>query len=147
MFDPVVKRNYHRVRLFFMKFFNSFVLFAGDPKRTIQYKSTVIKRRIIRFYWRMSGSKQKHQGFFAYDNEIDEASAKAKRNYFQKPLDIAVDLFRAKKRTFYMDDYAYMGWREFALKGVYVHDIPGEHNTIFAPRLMIKNLRWYFSNV
>ena len=48
-------------------------------------------------------------------------------------MDIVVDLFRAKKRTFYMDDYKYMGWREFALKGVNVHDIPGEHNTIFAP--------------
>lgn len=131
--DPFVKRTYNRVRLFFMKFFNSFVLLADDPKRTIEYKSTVIKRRIIRLYWKLKGSDQKHIGFFDYDNEIDEASAKAKRNYFQKPLDIAVDLFRAKKRTFYMDDYDFMGWRKFALKGVNVHDIPGEHNTIFAP--------------
>jgi thioesterase domain-containing protein len=32
-----------------------------------------------------------------------------------------------------MADFDYLGWREFALKGVNVHDIPGEHNTIFAP--------------
>ena len=133
IFDPPVKRTFNRVKLAFMKVFNSIALFADDPKRTFEYKSTLAKRRIIRLYWKLKGSDQKQEGFFAYDNEIDEASAKAKRNYFQKPLNITVDLFRAKKRTFYMDDYAYMGWREFALKGVNVHDIPGEHNTIFAP--------------
>ena len=116
-----------------MKFFNSLALLAEDPKRTFEYKTELARRRIIRTYWKLRGSDKKQQGFFAYDNEIDEASAKAKRNYYQKPLDIVVDLFKAKKRTFYMDDYEYMGWREFALKGVNVHEIPGEHNTIFAP--------------
>jgi len=133
IFDPPVKRTFNRIRLVGMKFFNSLLLLAQDPKRTFEYKTTLAKRRIIRLYWKLKGKDQKQEGFFAYDNEIDEASAKAKRNYYQKPLDIKVDLFRAKKRTFYMDDYEYMGWREFALKGVNVHDIPGEHNTIFAP--------------
>ena len=133
IYDPVLKRTINRISLFIMKFLYSFVLFAKDPKRTIEYKSTVIRRRIIRLFWKLSGTEEKREGFFAYDNEIDEASAKAKRNYYQKPLNIKVDLFRALKRTFYMADFKYLGWREFALKGVNVHDIPGEHNTIFAP--------------
>jgi len=134
MYDPLLKRVFSRVQLFVMKFLYSFVLFAQDPKRTIEYKSIVIKRRIIRFYWKIfKGNEEKREGFFAYDNEIDEASAKAKRNYYQKPLDITVDLFRATKKTFYMADFKYLGWREFALNGVNVHDIPGEHNTVFAP--------------
>jgi amino acid adenylation domain-containing protein len=133
VFDAPVKRFFNRIRLFIMKLFNSFVLLAQDPKGTFVYKNRVVKRRIIRAYWKLRGKNEKQQGFFAYDNEIDEASAKAKRNYFQKPLDITVDLFRARKRTFYMDDYEFMGWKKFALKGVNVHEIPGEHNTIFAP--------------
>ena len=133
IYDPALKRTINRVWLFIMKFLYSFVLFAQDPKRTFEYKTTVIRRRIIRVFWKLSGKEEKREGFFAYDNEIDEASAKAKRNYFQKPLDIKVDLFRARKKTFYMADFKYLGWREFALKGVNVHDIPGEHNTIFAP--------------
>jgi amino acid adenylation domain-containing protein len=134
MYDPFVKRTISRIWLFIMKLLYSFVLFANDPKRTFEYKTLVIKRRIIRLFWRIfKGKEEKQEGFFAYDNEIDEASAKAKRNYYQKPLNITVDLFRAKKKTFYMADFAYLGWREFALKGVNVHDIPGEHNTIFAP--------------
>ncbi len=132
-YDPFVIRIFNKVLLFIMQFLYSFVLFANDPKRTIQYKSTSIKRRIIRLFWKVKGTEEKREGFFAYDNEIDEASAKAKRNYYQKPLNITVDLFRAKKKTFYMSDFKYLGWRKFALKGVNVHDIPGEHNTIFAP--------------
>jgi len=133
IFDPPVKRTFNRVRLGFMKLFNSFALMAEDPKGIFKYKSELIRRRIIRAWWKITGNTENQKGFFAYDNEIDEASAKAKRNYFQKPLEITVDLFRAKKRTFYMDDYEFMGWKKFALKGVNVHDIPGEHNTIFAP--------------
>jgi len=132
-YDPFVKKIFNRVWLVVMQFLYSFVLFANDPKRTIQYKSIAIKRRIIRLFWRVKGNEEKREGFFAYDNDIDEASAKAKRNYYQKPLNIMVDLFRAKKKTFYMADFKYLGWRKFALKGVNVHDIPGEHNTIFAP--------------
>jgi len=133
-YDPVVKRTFNRIWLFIMKFLYSFVLFAQNPKRTVEYKSTELKRKIIRVFWRVfKGKEEKREGFFAYDNEIDEASAKAKRNYFQKPLNIKVDLFRATKKTFYMADFKYLGWRKFALKGVNVHDIPGEHNTIFAP--------------
>jgi thioesterase domain-containing protein/acyl carrier protein len=132
-YDPYYKRIPNRIILFFKKLLYSFVLFAKDPKRTIEYKWTNISRMLIRRFWKLKGSEEKREGFFAYDNEIDEASAKAKRNYYQKPLNIVVDLFRAKTRTFYMNDFAYLGWREFALNGVNVHDIPGEHNTIFAP--------------
>src|SRR6185312_1327185 len=130
IFDPFWKRVFGRAHLFVMQLLNSVVLLAEDPKRTIEYKSLVIKRRLIKLFWKLKGTDQKHQGFFDYDNEIDVASAKAKRNYYQKPLDITVDLFKAQKRTFYMKDFDYLGWREFALKGVNVHEIPGEHNTI-----------------
>ncbi len=32
-----------------------------------------------------------------------------------------------------MEDFKYLGWKPYALKGINVHDIPGEHNSIFAP--------------
>ena len=133
IYDPALKRTINRIGLFIMQFLYSFVLFGQDPKRTIEYKSLVIKRRFIRLYWKFKGNEEKREGFFAYDNEIDEASAKAKRNYLLKPLNIVVDIFKAKKKTFYVSDFKYLGWKPFALKGVNMHEIPGEHNTIFAP--------------
>ena len=55
----------------------------------------------------------------------------AQKHYRIQPYDIAIELFRAETRSFYLDDYVYMGWKPYALKGVNIHNIPGEHNTIF----------------
>ncbi|WP_183559193.1 non-ribosomal peptide synthetase [Mucilaginibacter sp. SP1R1] len=132
--DPALKRALKNTVFTLKQIGHSFVLLKEDPKRTIEYKSLIIKRKVIKLFWKLfPGKDEKKEGFFAYDNEIDEASEKALRNYFLTPLPIAIELFRAKKRTFYMIDFDFLGWRPFALKGVHVHEIPGEHNTIFAP--------------
>lgn len=131
--DSKAKKIVDKTALRAKQFAHSFVLLAEDPKRTIEYKGLMLKRQMIKLYWKVFKPNQKREGFFAYDNEIDEASEKALRNYVLKPLNITLDLFRAKKRTFYMEDFEFLGWKPFALKGVNVHEIPGEHNTIFAP--------------
>jgi hypothetical protein len=46
---------------------------------------------------------------------------------------VKIDLFRAKEKTYYMDDFVYLGWKEFALGGIDIHEIPGDHNYMFAP--------------
>lgn len=133
-FTPAIWVALDRIRFFIMQVLYSFVLLAEDPKRAIEYKWLQLKRRVIRLYWRIvHGKEQKQEGFFGYSNQIDEENQRAMDNYFVEPVDIAIDLFRAKKRTFYMDDFKTMGWKPFAKRGVRVHDIPGEHNTIFAP--------------
>ncbi|WP_419698194.1 non-ribosomal peptide synthetase [Mucilaginibacter sp. NFX135] len=132
--DPLLKKVFNKATLVLKQIGYSLVLLAEDPKRTIEYKSLIIKRKFIKLFWKIAPVKdEKKEGFFAYDNEIDEASEKALRNYVLTPLPIAIELFRAKKRTFYMADFNFLGWRPFAQKGVHVHEIPGEHNTIFAP--------------
>jgi len=131
--DSAAKKIVDKTALRAKQLAHSFVLLAEDPKRTIEYKGLMLKRQMIKLYWKIFKPNQKREGFFAYDNEIDEASEKALRNYVLKPLNITLDLFRAKKRTFYMEDFEFLGWKPFALKGVNVHEIPGEHNTIFAP--------------
>jgi amino acid adenylation domain-containing protein len=132
--DAALKKVVNKALLTLKQIGHTFVLLAEDPKRTVEYKSLILKRKVIKFFWKVfPGKDEKKEGFFAYDNEIDEASEKALRNYVLKPLNIAIELFRAKKRTFYMADFKFLGWMPFALKGVNVHEIPGEHNTIFAP--------------
>jgi amino acid adenylation domain-containing protein len=110
------------------------LLFLQDPGRTVQYKSREIRRRVQKVYNMIfPGKVKKKEGFSAYSNDIHEKSLAAQRNYLLTPVNVAIELFRAKKKTFYMDDFKYLGWKPFAQKGVNVHDIPGEHNTIFAP--------------
>ncbi|TWR31037.1 amino acid adenylation domain-containing protein [Mucilaginibacter pallidiroseus] len=131
-FDSKAKKAFDKVWLLIKQIAYTPILMLQDPKRAIEYKLRELRKRIAKI-----GQKaipvEKKQGYSAYSNEIHERSLAAQRNYELVPVDIAIELFRAKKKTFYMDDFKYLGWRPYALKGVRVHDIPGEHNTIFAP--------------
>jgi thioesterase domain-containing protein len=77
------------------------------------------------------GKNQNQKGFFGYSNKVDEMNLYAEKHYQLKPYPITVDIFRAQTRTFHLDDPTYLGWKPYALNGIRVHDIPGEHNTIF----------------
>ncbi|MFA6945123.1 MAG: alpha/beta fold hydrolase, partial [Pedobacter sp.] len=133
-FDPAFKKLYNSTRYFCKQLIYTLTLFKEDPKRTIEYKTEAVKRRLIQFYWRFKyGKDQNQQGFFGYANNIDIKNGEAWEKYVFTPYNGSIELFRAKKRTFYMDDFEYLGWKPFALKGIRIHEIPGEHNYIFAP--------------
>ncbi|HEK22320.1 amino acid adenylation domain-containing protein [Mucilaginibacter sp.] len=131
-FDSPLKRFVDNAWLLVKQIAYTPVLFAQDPARTIEYKSREIGRRIKKLFKNVLPADKK-EGFSAYTDDIHERSLAAQKNYLLTPVNIAIELFRAKKKTFYMNDFKYLGWKPFALKGVHVHDIPGEHNTIFAP--------------
>jgi amino acid adenylation domain-containing protein len=112
----------------------TFVLFAKTPVETYKYKTRTVDMRLKTLFWKLSyGNYKKHVGFFGYPAEIDDKNQKAAASYFLEPYNGTIDLFRAKVRTYYMDDPVYLGWKKYALKGVRVHDIPGDHNNIFEP--------------
>jgi thioesterase domain-containing protein len=133
-YDSTLTRLYNKTRYLSKQLLYTFTLFNEDPKRTIEYKTEAIKRRFIQFYWKLKyGQEQNQEGFFGYANSIDLKNAEAWEKYVFTPYNGSIELFRAKKRTFYMDDFEYLGWKPFALKGIRIHEIPGEHNYIFAP--------------
>ncbi|GAB3932897.1 non-ribosomal peptide synthetase [Mucilaginibacter myungsuensis] len=133
-FDPMIKKLAHRAWFFIMQVLHSLWLLIKKPKDTFTYKSEMIRRRLIRKYWAIRyGREQQQEGFFGYSNKIDLMNEEAERNYKLEPYPIEVELFRAREVTFYMEDFKYLGWKKYALKGVNIHDIPGEHNFIFAP--------------
>jgi amino acid adenylation domain-containing protein len=53
--------------------------------------------------------------------------------YHLIPQDLEVDLFRAKDDEGYKLDPTHLGWKKAALKGVHIHNIPGDHLDIVAP--------------
>jgi amino acid adenylation domain-containing protein len=57
----------------------------------------------------------------------------AYQNYTMKPYDGVVDLFKAKTRLYFVDDSKFLGWKKYALKGVRVHDVPGDHEMMLLP--------------
>ncbi|MDB5157018.1 MAG: hypothetical protein JWR50_1725 [Mucilaginibacter sp.] len=54
-------------------------------------------------------------------------------NYVVTPYDVKIDLFMADERIFYVDDPQYLGWSKYALNGVEVHKVPGDHKDLFDP--------------
>ncbi|MDO8991747.1 MAG: amino acid adenylation domain-containing protein, partial [Daejeonella sp.] len=133
-YDSTFTRLFNKTRYLSKQLLYTFTLFSEDPKRTIEYKTEAIKRRFIQFYWKLKyGQEQNQEGFFGYSNNIDVKNVEAWEKYVFTPYNGSIELFRAKKRTFYMDDFEYLGWKPFALKGIRIHEIPGEHNYIFAP--------------
>lgn len=54
-------------------------------------------------------------------------------NYVLKPMPVTLDLFRADKQMFYIQEPKTYGWSKYAQKDVVVHNVPGEHSELFAP--------------
>ena len=64
--------------------------------------------------------------------------------YHLKPQNFEVDLFRAENDDSYKLDPTHLGWKKAALKGVTIHNIPGDHLDIVAPpndKLLAKMLQ------
>ena len=130
-YDPAVKKLYKRGKFFIKRFLYTFT-FSNGFRYTLVNTGTNVKRRFVRYYWNLRyGKNQSQAGIFGYSNKVDVMNEYAEKYYQLKPYDIAVDVFRAENRTFYMDDFENLGWKPYALKGVRIHKIPGEHNTIF----------------
>ena len=55
----------------------------------------------------------------------------AYQKYDIQPDDIAVILFKAKDQMFYIRDPEFLGWKEFALRGVKIYEVAGNHLSIF----------------
>lgn len=131
---PLPKRVLNKIWDYNCRFLYTFVLLAKNPASTFKYKTLTLKRKLTAFYWKVNPVKPKKQvGFWGYSHEIDRMNQKAAAHYYIKPYDGTIDLFRAKVRTYYMEDPEYLGWTNYALKGVRVHEIPGDHNYIFSP--------------
>jgi hypothetical protein len=68
-----------------------------------------------------------------YANRIHTAHHKAFCNYRMAPYNGIVHLFRVSKRLYFVDDPEFLGWKPYALKGIKVHNIPGDHKTFLLP--------------
>ena len=69
----------------------------------------------------------------AYMQNVVERMEKAWHRYTIKPYDVKLDLFKAEKRLYYVDEPNLLGWGRYAQQGVTVHTVPGDHADMFEP--------------
>lgn len=128
-FDPWLKMQVKRGKFFARKLSYN-LTFPNGFVNTMVHTGKVTKRGLTKIFWKLF-KDEKQEGFFGYANKIDEMNILAEKHYKLEARNIAIELFRAEDRTFYLDDFEYLGWKPYALKGVNVHKIPGGHNSIF----------------
>ncbi|WP_183559185.1 non-ribosomal peptide synthetase [Mucilaginibacter sp. SP1R1] len=128
-YDPWLTMQIKRGKFFARKLQYN-LSFPNGFTNTIAHSGKVAKRGITKILWKLF-KDEKQEGFFGYSNKIDEMNIIAEKRYKLEPIDVTVELFRAENHTFYMDDFEHLGWKPYALNGVNIHKIPGEHNSIF----------------
>lgn len=106
--------------------------FIHHPIITIKYQKTVALRTIKKDLIKIGSiKKQELTGIDSFLNQIGQKHSIALQNYEIKPFNGMLHLFKAKERIYFVDDFKYLGWRKFALDGVKVYDVPGDHQTMF----------------
>jgi thioesterase domain-containing protein/acyl carrier protein len=105
-----------------------------QPVSTVKYQYTILSKKINEFCYTL-GIKDKPQlaGVNRTIRIIDETNLRAFKNYELAPFNDKVYLFKAKTRMYFVDDFEYLGWTNYAQKGVAVYEVPGDHRTMFLP--------------
>src|SRR3546814_14454797 len=106
-------------------------MLVKDPRDTFHYKWKNMKRLAKQTYWNVTGKADEVVGVFGYLNKIDKINTEAKRRYVMQPINIEIDVIRAKTQRFHAKDMQYLGWRAYAKNGEKVNSIDGDHHQIF----------------
>lgn len=129
-FDPRVRRMTKKVRRQFPKMMFILKSLLKHPFGTIAYQADFIKGKLSK----LLGNDQPAEMLTENDIKIGEIYDYAYRNYKMTPYDGVIDLFKVKKRLYFLDDLEFLGWKPYARHGVVVHDIAGDHKTfLFSP--------------
>jgi len=104
--------------------------FKESPREALAYQRLIIGERLKEL---IHGKDYEGMESFSFNPEILKTYIKAYDNYQIEPIDLKIDLFRVKKRLYYLDDLIYLGWGKFAKRGVDVHEVPGDHKTFILP--------------
>jgi thioesterase domain-containing protein/acyl carrier protein len=77
--------------------------------------------------------KKETKNFYQLIKKIKGKHLYAFRTYKMEPFDGKVYLFKAKICVHYVYDAEFLGWKKYALKGVELYDVPGDHLTMIKP--------------
>ncbi|MBW4891780.1 amino acid adenylation domain-containing protein [Mucilaginibacter sp. HMF5004] len=127
---PGIYKTLHRVYTRARKFMFGFYLLAAEPKRTIEYKLETLKIRINQMAGKNLMKENKPDADLEFIDKVAKVHQKAVANYQLRPYNGDIHVFRAEKRSFYIDDFVNLGWVPYA-RSVKIHDIDGEHMIIF----------------
>jgi thioesterase domain-containing protein len=106
--------------------------FMQHPFETMNYQKTIMIKGLKKDLNKIYAIKEQNGiGIEYYLNKMEVENLNALHNYEIMLFNGILHLFKATERIYFVDDFKYLGWRKFALDGVKVYDIPGDHKTMF----------------
>ena len=102
--------------------------------KSLKFRANAKKEYILKKYFGLNNTMTEQESLAA--EEFKKASSmvdKIVERYHLKPLDVEVDLFRAKDDEDYKLDRKHLGWKKAALTGVKIHNVTGNHLGIVEP--------------
>jgi thioesterase domain-containing protein len=112
--------------------------FRKFPAETLSYQFNFLKNKCIRLIantglLKKTATEEIHLDFA---DKINYKHSLAFEKYKLAPYNGSIDLFRVKNRMYFLDDLVYLGWKPYALQGIEVHEISGDHKTfLLAPNV------------
>ena len=129
-FDPQLRKMTKKIRRQFPKMMFVLRSLLTRPLDTIAYQAEFVKSKFSKLF----GNEHASEILTENDIKIGEIYDYAYRNYKMTPYDGVIDLFKVKTRLYFLDDLIYLGWKPYAMQGVEVHEIAGDHKTfLFSP--------------
>ncbi|GAB3929083.1 non-ribosomal peptide synthetase [Larkinella terrae] len=104
------------------------------PGATLNYQKGYVKRQLTSLFVALGLAKRpKPEGISDAMMAIIDKNEEVFQKYVMEPYDGVIHLFRAMERPYYIDDFKFLGWSRFAMKGVRVHDVQGDHKMMLYP--------------
>jgi amino acid adenylation domain-containing protein len=128
--DPGFYKTIHGIYARSKKFMFGFYLLAAEHKRTLRYKIETIISKINSLFGKNLIKENKPDVDLKFITKVAKIHQTAVANYKLKPYNGDIYVFRAEKRSFFIDDFDNLGWLPYA-RSVKVYDIDGEHMIIF----------------
>ncbi|MEY2903748.1 MAG: hypothetical protein RLY89_2854 [Bacteroidota bacterium] len=119
--QKLVRKSYRQ----FPKF--EFILksFLRDPKETLSYQLFFLRSKWKNLFRLNESASQEEQE----ETLLDIRYEYALKHYHLNLSANDIDLFRVKKRLYFVPDQEYLGWRENTMRDVFIHEVPGDHKT------------------
>ena len=129
-FNPFLLNITKKFRRQIPKMFFILRSLAKQPWETILYQVGFVKKKFNQVFGKI---RKKVEDGPTYNQLLEAKYEYAYTNYKMAPYDGEIDLFKVKTRLYYLDDMIYLGWKDFAKKGVNVYEISGDHKTFLYP--------------
>ncbi|MFD1468693.1 amino acid adenylation domain-containing protein [Hymenobacter caeli] len=130
----VLKKRMYRAKHWVNILLHNLLLIGKKPSEIITYRIKNAKVTFNKYYLILRyGKAKQHEIFFQQPLKLGQMIDKASECYCVTPLDVKLELFRVKKTLDYAHEPEYLGWKNVALKGINITEIPGDHDQLFAP--------------